>query len=144
MEREVVEAERMRIWDFYFVFPAETAKISIPRDLWTLKRTDFPQNPYEELIDSKMIFERMRPFQMAAYRHLAALGLIQSAQLLENKIVRTAQPIPNDLLQRMGRVDDEHQHVLRLIASPLNDLKLYGVNGLKYRTKLLDFRYDAP
>jgi len=32
MSRDVIEVERMRIWDFYFVFPKEASKMSMPKD----------------------------------------------------------------------------------------------------------------
>lgn len=144
MSRDVIEVERMRIWDFYFVFPKEASKMSMPKDLWSLKRTSIAPNAYEEITDPQRIFERMKPFQMAAYGYLAAFGFVEAEDLLGNNIVRTKKPVPGDLLSLMGRVDEARQYVLGLISSPLNDLQLRGDKGLKFRTRLLDFKYDAP
>src|SRR5439155_178741 len=79
--RKAVEIERARIWDFYFVFPAETKKISFPKELALLKR-GVSQNSYEQLLDTHLIFARMKPFQIAAYRNLAAFGLIEQNDLI--------------------------------------------------------------
>lgn len=143
MSEEIVEIERMRIWDFYLVFPAETNRISIPRDLWSLKQSANKRpNPYEELIDPQRVFERMKLFQLAAFRYLAAFGFIESREMAHNVLKRTSKPIPNKLLSSMERLDSREQYVIQLISSPLNELSLYGDKGLKFRTKLLDFKYD--
>ena len=141
---DVIEVERMRIWDFYFVFPHQVKNISFPQDLWSLKRNlNFSPNPYEDIVDPQRIFERMKPFQMAALKYLVAHGLIESEQLGNDLIKRTSKPIPRELLGHMNRLDAQQEAVISLMQSPLNDLKLYGERGLKYRTKILDFKYDA-
>lgn len=143
LRQDIIELERMRIWDFYFVFPAEADQIIFPRDLWSLKRTvDKRSNPYEELVDPHRVFERMKPFQLAAFRYLAAFGFVESAALRNNNLKRTDKPIPSKLLLSMKRLDSEQQYIVTLLSSPLNDLSLYGDKGLKYRTRLLDFKYD--
>lgn len=144
INKDTVEVERLRIWDFYFVFPQEVKKISFPRDLWSLRSgIDNNPNPYEELIDSRRIFERMKPFQLTAFKYLAAYGFIEPEQLANNIIKRTEKSIPRELLGNMERLTDQQKYVIQLISSPLNDLTLYGIRGLKDRTKLLDFKYDA-
>lgn len=141
---DVIEVERMRIWDFYFVFPHQAKNISFPVDLWSLKKDfNFTPNPYEDIVDAQRIFERMKPFQMAALKYLVAHGLIESEQLSNDFIKRTDKPIPRELLERMSRLDTQQEAIISLAQSPLNDLSLYGAKGLKYRTKILDFKYDA-
>ncbi len=144
MPPDAIEVERMRIWDFYFVFPNEASKMSMPKDLWSLKRSSIAPNAYEELTDPQRIFERMKPFQIAAYGYLAAVGFVEAEGLLGNNIVRTMKPVPRDLYSLMETLDEGRQYVLRLISSPLNDLQLRGDRGLKFFTRLLDFKYDAP
>lgn len=137
-----LEIERARIWDFYFVFPAETKKISFPKELALLKR-NVSQNSYEQLLDTQLIFARMKPFQIAAYRNLAAFGLIEQNDLIGNRLVRTTKSIPKTLTTRMEQLQEPEKYILELVASPLNELPLYGEKGLKFRTKLLDYKYDA-
>lgn len=141
---DVIEVERMRIWDFYFVFPHQAKNISFPLDLWSLKKIfNFNPNPYEDIADAQRIFERMKPFQTAALKYLVAHGLIESEQLSDDLIKRTSKPVPPGLVERMSRLDNQQKAIIGLMQSPLNDLSLYGEKGLKYRTKILDFKYDA-
>jgi hypothetical protein len=141
---DVIEVERLRIWDFYFVFPHQARNISFPIDLGLFRKTfNFKPNPYEDILDAQRIFERMKPFQVAALKYLAAYGLIDSEQLSDNLIKRTTKPIPRVLLEHMNRLDSQQEAIISLMQSPLNDLSLYGEKGLKYRTKILDYKYDA-
>lgn len=144
IKTEVTEVDRIRIWDFYFVFPQQVKNISFPQELSVLKRRNgFTPNPYEEIVDSQRIFSRMKPFQLEAMSYLAAYGFIESESLTSGLIKRTHKPIPHELLVHMNRLDEQQHYVINLIQSPLNELPLGGDKGLKYRTKLLDFRYDA-
>ncbi len=144
MKTETVEIERMRIWDFYLVFPGEAKHISFPSDLIALKKIfKHVPNPYEDLIDSKRIFERMKPFQLAAIRYLASYDLIDTKELSNNYIKRTSKAIPEELGKQMQNLTIQQDNIIKLVTSPLNDLPLYGGSGFKFRTKLLDFRYDA-
>jgi hypothetical protein len=144
MPMEVIEVDRMRIWDFYFVFPNQLKNVSFPKDLWTLKSgIKKEENPYEDLRNSEVIFERMKPFQLSALRYLAGYGFIDPEALSDNKIKRTTKKIPKKLLNRMAEFDSQQEYVIKLISSPFNELPLYGDKGLKARTKLIDFKYDA-
>ena len=140
---KVIEVERMRIWDFYLVFPPETRQISFPSELSILKRSDIRPNTYENVVDPQFIFARMKAFQLTAYRSLAAFGLIESSELLNNRIVRTNKTVPSTLLSRFDATNEGERYVLSLVASALNNLPLYGPKGLKQRTKLLDYKYDV-
>lgn len=138
-----IEAERIRIWDFYYVFPQESLNISFPRTLWSLKKSSLSDpNTYEKLTDPQRIFERMKPFQLAALNYLAAYGFIESDALSQQRVKRTSKLIPQDLLANMERIDSQQEYIISLISSPLNNIPLYGEKGFKDRTKLLDFRYD--
>ena len=140
--RNAVEVDRMRIWDFYFVFPTAVKEVVMPRDLWSFKDIPDDANPYEEIVDPQRIFTRMQPYQASAFRYLAAYGLIDSDKLSENEIKRTAKRIPVALLTNMRELDQQQEHIVKLISGPFSGFNLYGPGGLKARTKLLDFRYD--
>lgn len=144
IKTEVTEVDRIRIWDFYFVFPLQAKNISFPQELSLFKRRyDFTDNPYEEIVDAQRIFSRMKPYQLEAINYLAAYGFIESESLTNGIIKRTRTPIPHELLVHMNQLDEQQHYVISLIQSPLNELPLTGDKGLKFRTKLLDFRYDA-
>lgn len=143
MKQREVELDRLRIWDFYLTFPNEARKISYPRDLSELKRifNKKQDNPYEDLIDPKRIIERMKPYQMSALRSIASYGLIDSKSLSKNIVTRTDKEIPKELLDRFLDLTIEKSNIIKLITG-FNELPLYGKMGLKFRTGLIEFKYD--
>ncbi|MET4142621.1 ABC-three component system middle component 5 [Pedobacter sp. UYP1] len=142
LKDDEIEIERLRIWDFYLTFPNEARHISFPSDLLALKKIfkDKP-NSYEDLIDSRRIFERMKPFQITAIKTLISYGFIEPEALENNFVKRTDKEIPEELKKRINDVKDERQNIIKLVTGFV-DLPLYGDRGLKYRTKLIDFKYD--
>lgn len=139
---EEIEIERLRIWDFYLTFPNEARTITFPSDLLELKKIfkDKP-NSYEDLIDSKRIFERMKPFQITAIKTLISYGFIDPNSMETNIIKKTNKKIPTELKERIDDMSIERQNIIKLVTGFVN-LPLYGDKGLKYRTKLIDFKYD--
>lgn len=143
MKQDEVELDKLRIWDFYLTFPTEARNITFPQSLSELKKIfkKDKQNPYEDLIDSKRIFERMQPFQMTALKSLASYGLIDNKQFSKGWVKRTEKEIPQDLLDKLNELTVEKSNILKLVLG-FNELPLYGKTGLKYRTGLLEFKYD--
>ncbi|MEQ9062774.1 MAG: hypothetical protein RIE58_01260 [Vicingaceae bacterium] len=143
MKQDEVELDRLRIWDFYLTFPNEVRKISFPQALSPLKQVfkKKESNPYEDLIDSKRIADRMKPFQMSALKCLASYDLIDSKLLSKKIIKRTEKGVPKELTNQFGELTNEKENVLKLITG-FSDLPLYGKMGLKSRTGLIEFRYD--
>lgn len=138
-----IEIERARIWDFYFVFPREIKSVSFPRTLWDLRPDiKYPNNDYEDLRNSQITFERMKPYQLAALKYLASYGFLNSEMLSGGIIQRTKKKIPAKLHARMVDLNEQQEVVIALMGGPFNDLPLHGDRGLKFRTKLIDFKYD--
>lgn len=143
MKQEEVEVDRLRIWDFYLTFPNEARNISYPATLSELKsifKKKAP-NPYEDLIDSKRIIERMKSYQLSALKYLASYGLIDSTLLAKNIVRRTIKEIPSELSSKFNELTIEKQNVIKLIVG-FWELPLYGKYGLKDRTGLIEFKYD--
>ncbi|MDR2653197.1 MAG: hypothetical protein LBC68_12960 [Prevotellaceae bacterium] len=143
MKQHEVELDRLRIWDFYLTFPNEARKISFPTALSELKRV-FKQkieNSYEDLIDAKKIIERMKPYQIAALHCIASYSLIDAKSLSKNVVIRTEKEIPQELLSKFEDASAEKSNIIKLVIG-FAELPLYGTMGLKYRTGLIEFRYD--
>lgn len=143
MKYSEIEVDRIRIWDFYLTFPNEARKISFPQDLAELKKIfkSKQENPYEDLIDPKRIIERMKPYQMSALRSIASYGLIDSKLLSKNIIRRTQKEIPSELISKFSDLSVEKSNIIKLITG-FNELPLYGNMGLKFRTGLIEYKYD--
>ncbi len=143
MNEDEIELDRLRIWDFYLTFPNEARKISYPRELFELKKIfkSKGENPYEDLIDPKRIIERMKPYQLSALKCIASYGLIDSKLLSKNKVKRTQKQIPEELLSKFSELTTEKSNIIKLIIG-FNELPLYGKMGLKFRTGLIEYKYD--
>lgn len=140
-----IEIDKLRVWDYYFLFPNEVAKTAtFPLELKDLRKI-FKQtnNPYENIADSKRTLKRLEGYQLAALKCLAAYGYIDQGELDKSLVKRTNKKIPSDLLASFDNLTEKQRNVIKLLQSPFNDLGLYGETGFKFRTGLLDFRYDA-
>lgn len=145
IKEEEVEVEKMLIWDYYVAFPNRVSQISFPQELRPQYAKIFKdkKNPYDEVLDDVKIFSKMRTYQTEALRCLAAYGLIDSDRLLKSRVKRTDKPLPEDLQERITEVPIRLRNVITLIESPFTELPLYGAKGFKYRTKLIDYKYDV-
>lgn len=135
--------ERMRILDFYLLFPCQLPSFRFPRPLSRQRKTFAKRNNrYEKLTDPYRIFLRLAPFQQEAFGCLAAHGLINPTRLAESMVVRTASSLP-DLLKATAEESDRlSPDVIDFLTGPLKDVDLYGKDGLKARSDLFEYRYD--
>lgn len=137
--------EKLLIWDYYVTFPNRVSQISFPQDMRRQYKRLFPEskNPYEEVLDDVKLFARMRSYQTEALRCLAAYGLIDSERLKQSRVKRSTKPLPHELQKRIEEVPLRLRNVITLIESPFTELPLYGAKGFKFRTKLIDYKYDV-
>ena len=113
IKTEYVEVDRIRIWDFYLAFPNEIEKIKFPREFSEIKKVfKDTENPYDEIIDSKKIFDKMKT------------------------------EIPLQLKQKIENPSERINNIIKLFTGPFSNISLLGDKGLKYRTGLIEFKYD--
>lgn len=144
IKSEEVQLEKILIWDYYVTFPYKVNEITFPSNIRIYKKLfrKLQPNPYEIVTDDKIVFSRMRNFQMSALRNLASCGLIDVESLEKGIVKRTSTQIPEAIIAEFENVSASIKNVIILVESPFTDLTLYGQNGFKDRTKLIDFRYD--
>jgi hypothetical protein len=137
------ELERVRILDFYLLFPQLLRGVRFPAGSASLKNY-FSRLPglYEQIEDPKALFARLAPYQQAALDALASRRLIDAEALSQSKVMRTEIAIPLELERAIaGRNADSK--VIQFLTGPLSRVSLYGPKGLKERTDLFEYRYDA-
>lgn len=141
-EREV-ELQRLRIWDFYLLFPGALANITLPKGNIALQRKlKAEENSYDLLPDAKRAFARLEPMQQAALRHLAIKGLIDPKALQNGKIIRTNVALSSELTSLIAERNAESGLLIKFLTTAFFDLDLYGPQGVRQRTDLFDYRYD--
>lgn len=144
LKKDYVELERLRIWDYYLAFPNEMTKIKFEREANDIKKL-FPDkpNPYEIVLDGKIIFEKMRPYQMTAIKTLASHGLIDKNYLTENRVTKIQVNLSIEVFGKFEELTDREGNIIKIMTTYFQNMPLYGEGGLKDRTSLLEYRYDA-
>ena len=145
---ETIEVDRLRIYDFYLLFPYQANKISLKSDEKQLKesrRKYIPGQitPYSSISNSRRLFERLRPYQMIALSHLASYGLIDPEMLLQQKVSVTDADKMRQVMSQLDEMPSEESNVLSWLMLSFRNTPLNGVDGLKHRTKLIESKYDG-
>ena len=138
-----IELDKARILEFYLLFPAALCKVRIPSGSSNVKKNAKTfTNPYHDPINLRSTFREMRAMQDAAIKCLAAAELIDKDRLEHGFLTRTKKNIPDNLKGFLDRFVQERLVVAEYIFGDLANFSLYGMNGLKDRTNLMEFRYD--
>lgn len=145
---DYIELDRLRIWDFYFLFPEQVHKISLKREETEIRelRKRFiksKDNPYNQVFDNKKIFERLRPYQITALQCLASYGIINKELLRQNRVSIISETLLNEYSNKFEQMSYTEQNVIALMTLYFADISLFGEDGLKNRTQLMVSRYDV-
>ncbi len=141
---QIMEVDKLRILDFYLAFPAELLEINSFRGFNKYRKyLKAEVNQYERVIDRKRLFFKMEHIQISAMKALVSYSLLDAAEFKKGKIKRTDTPLSNRLTARIKEEFEANHNLLTLITGPLASLNLYGHLGLKVKTNLIEFKYDA-
>jgi hypothetical protein len=141
-----VPEEQVRIVDFYLVFPTRLQGLRLPKDkiryrglLTKLSKT---QN-YVELPDDSILYSRMRPFQDAALQTVCLADFSVSSAKVNGQFERSKKETPGELSTQISNWKTEEHEVASFLRAMLTEFELLGENGLKARSGLGEYRYDA-
>jgi hypothetical protein len=140
------EIDMLRLCDFYLVFPSEIERIRLPSSLsHGRKIAKSLSNVYRNPINAAQVFREMTEIQLSALRSIAASGLID-IDCFERGIVRKLNTIkiPENVLSKISIHIENNTEITKFILDSLSKLPLRGLDGLKHRTGLLEYRYDTP
>ena len=146
LKNDSVELERLRIWDFYLTFPQEISNIKFgikPEDRVIKKLFPFKNNPYEKISNTRNVFSKMQPYQLIAIKSLASYGVINKDYLILNKITLINKERLGELVSTYTDMSDREMNIIKIMTSYFFYMPLYGEGGLKNRTNLLEYKYDA-
>lgn len=138
------ELEKFRILDFYCLFPSlllSIRKTNEVRD--ALKEIDksYLRVPYQILPDTRTLFRQVEGVHKAATAHLASRGILNMDAFKAGaiKITDAANQIA---IAKQTFNNNPMKDFVSVVSKEVNAISLHGVNGLKARTGLLEFRYD--
>jgi len=137
------EVVRIRILDFYLLFPDQLRDLQFPREFVRYKRQfQALENKYNSIEDPFRIFTTLEPYQSAALACLGAYGFISASALQDGKVRRTEMEIPTGIQVAMAEATNTFPALIELLSGPLASVDLYGKSGLKARSDLFEHRYD--
>lgn len=140
-----VELDRLRIWDFYLLFPSHLSRATLPKGSYGIRKfVDSLKNPYDVLPNARRAFIRLEPIQTTALAHLASIALIEAKQLQEGIISRTSNPIPEGLIPTILERNEREKELVAYLTGIFLRTPLHGKGGLRSRIDLFDDRYDLP
>ncbi|WP_423740513.1 ABC-three component system middle component 5 [Flavobacterium columnare] len=145
---EYVELDRLRIWDFYLLFPEQVFEIRLKRnesDIKALMKKYIKKknNPYNEVYNNKKVFEKIRPYQMTAINCLASYGIIDKELLKENRVSIISEELLTKYSNNFIQISDKEKNVIAIMTSHFANISMFGPDGLKNRTKLMESKYDS-
>jgi hypothetical protein len=133
---------RLRILDFYLLFPAELESVSFPRSILREKtRWKNLRSRYNQITDPRRVFDELASFQLSGMQTLLSTGLAgQKGQSDVVSLSREAAPV--QLVHELESATAARAELLSLLTGPFKNIDLYGKDGLKARTGLFEYRYD--
>jgi hypothetical protein len=145
---DLLEIERIRIWDFYLLFPSKIHSIRLKQKESDIRkiRKDFikdSDNPYEKITEDRKIFEKLKPYQLAALNCIASYGIIDKSLLNQSRVSIINKKILVEFVKTFDGISAKERNVISLMTSHFNQISLFGSDGLKNRTNLMESKYDA-
>lgn len=138
-----LEYSKLRILDFYLCFPAEIAKIELPRDLQKIRAVAIvATNKFRGPVSSLRTFHDLEQIQNSATRLLAASDVFDSKKLEEGIISRTSRALPTEFSKTTSDPSNQASTLIDFVLTQLSALPLQGNGGLKQRSGLMEYRYD--
>src|SRR5690554_1075926 len=139
----LIEVDRLRIWDFYLLFPSKIHDIRLKQNESDIRkiRKEFIKdvnNPYERISEDRKIFEKIKPYQLAALNCIASYGIIDKALLNQQRISIIQKDILNEFVKNFEELSPKEKNVIALMTSHYFQLSLFGSDGLKNRTNLME------
>jgi len=137
--------EQVRLFDFYSLFPQALKDIKpFPKALLRYKNilAHIP-DAYESMPNEHRIMFQLMPIQNTAIHNLLAKDLIDNAIYKDHNISRSKKPLPRALLNSIHDDPVTEQDWFYFIAEELPMIDFEGKKGLKFRSDLLEYRYDG-
>ena len=138
--------DHVRILDFYMLYPFRIAAVRLMPQHRRFKKFETSyenRKPYGEQPDDVVMFSRMRPIQFTAMETLAEKLIIDPTEWQNDQVIPTGAGLPEELAARVEAANTNEAALADLITVLSREYSLYGQNGLKNRTGLLEYRYDA-
>ena len=135
----------LRLMDFYVLFPHLLKEIKpFPSSLQPFKKiVNTIPDSYEVLPNPKRVLFELDSIQNVAIQNLIAKELINVSEFDKHIISRTSEKLPENLSEQLASDRRVNEEWYRLIVNELPLSEFEGKTGLKARSKLMEYKYDA-
>lgn len=139
-----VDIRRAKILDVYMVEPVRCLEIRLPGAAKKSARQAAVHQPatYGQRPSTTVLFSRMTPMQDAAIQTLVLQGVLDGDAYGQGFLLRGETSLPENLTGRLAEANGVQATLMNFLGPVLDGVPLDGVNGLKARTGLGEFRYD--
>lgn len=145
---ESFEVDKVRIWDFYLLYPSKLYDLSLHRHEKEIREArrryvDRSKSPYEYRGDNRRLFDWIRPFQVSALNCLVSCGILSKEAYMHGQVAIADQTALDAFVAQTGGCSDREHNILSFLSLFSRQMSLSGHDGLKARTRLLESKYDA-
>ena len=142
-----IEVDRLRMWDFYLLFPNKIHAIRLKQNESDVRKLMKEyvrkiENPYEKITEDRKIFEKIKPYQLAALNCIASYGIIDKSVLNQQRILITNKNLLSEFANNFGDLPATERNIVSLMTSHFFKMSMFGKDGLKQRTNLIESKYD--
>jgi hypothetical protein len=140
---ESIDLQLLRVLDFFVIFPHFLKSISFPRGMGMPKKLlqSIP-DPYENVLNRHRVMNDLGGIQDSAIHYLVAKGLLDRDLYEGNILKRTDLSMPGEITKNLydNSVLDEPWFVY--LMTKFHQIDFFGDKGMKFRTNLMEYRYD--
>lgn len=135
-----MQIDTLRIVDLFFVFPYLLAEMDFPKGAG-IKGRKLAGSPsrFNTLPSPRTFLKQSKGLSTLITAALAGKSLISPDALKEGLVMRTSMPVPDGVLSHAKPEDIE---LAEFLGTRIATISLLGKNGLKARSKLMEYRYD--
>jgi hypothetical protein len=144
-EIEGIDWDVFRMIDYYVLFPHLLKKIEpFPSALLPYKKIlkELPE-AYEVIQNDKRIFFELEAIQNTSIQNLMAKDLVCPEKFKDRIVARSDRGIPDKIREVIKTDDMTSQEWFRFVVNELPLIDFDGKKGLKARSQLMEYRYDA-
>lgn len=142
LDGQWIQKDKLRILDFYLLFPREISTISLPQLMLKEKQkfASFPQ--YESISNPATVFYQLEEIFENTVKTLVAFKLVELNTTQDDTFRYVKRDLPPALNAMLDARRNEYAAVLTFLFTYLQPISLHGPDGLKHKTHLLPSRYD--
>ena len=137
------DIDSIRIFDFYFCVPSALINFKFPQELRRYRKLFKDKtNHYNDVPNQRELFFELKLIQNSAFDQMISLGLIDYDLFHKGKVSLVRDKLPAKLETAIEMSVSIDSDVREFVLGELVEIPLLGVNGLKDRSGLMDYRYD--